>query len=313
MGKKKNNELKLHDLLAYFECSAKDSYPVKKYSSYAKKVVEIAGGENEVIKRLLEIIKDKNNHAPVQTIMKEINKQIKDTDKISDISKDSYKTGFKAFIKSVIGFYNANIWFSVGKEDDNLYLCRLVAQNALFASKQVVKLIIAGELGTAENKNKKDKGNDYASWDHMTHVRNPEYKSKIIPDGVTINNILYKVKGDDNSYANRYIKQAVIESFKRSHNNVFIPSWNYLVNYEACHVWDYPDDPRYFASIANLVLLPSALAQLSDDNDAVKNLLRYHVQEMFDFLPDGKNKLSKPKYYDQVKWRNPYQEIIEMK
>jgi len=300
---KKKNELTLLDLLEYFESSAKESYDVKKYSSYTKKVVEIAGGEKKVIERLLEIIKDKKNNTPVQTIMDEIGKQIKDTDKITEVSKDSYKTGFKAFVKCVIGFYNANIWFSVGKEDDDLYLCQLVAQNAIFASKDVVKLVKIGELGTKDNKSK---GNCYASWDCMTHIRNPKLKKEKKQESVTINNITYQVQGDDNTYANRYIKQAVIESFKRNYNGVIIPSWSCLVNYEACHIWDYPNDPRYFASIANLVLLPSALAQLSDDNEAVKSLLRYHVQEMFGFIPDGKKKLSKPKNYDQIKWRNPY-------
>lgn len=300
---KERKDPKLSDLLEYFRISANGTYPIQKYSSYTKKVVEVVGGEDEVIRMLLEVIKDKKNHAPVQTIMDMIDQQIKDTNEIADVSKSSYKTGFKAFIKCVIGFYNANVWFSVGKEDDNLYLCRLVAQNALFASKEVVESIKSGQLGTDDNK--KAKGNSYASWDHMTHIRNPQYKGKIIPEGVQINGRTYKVQGDDNSYANRYIKQAVIESFKLKYN-VLMPSWGFLNNYEACHIWDLPGDPRYFASISNIVLLPSALAQLSDDNDAVKQLLRYHVQVLFGFIPDGKSKMAKPNYYDQVKWRDCY-------
>ena len=76
-------------------------------------------------------------------------------------------------------------------------------------------------------------------------------------------------------------------------------------DYEVCHVWDLPGDRQYYASIANLVLVPRALAQLTDHNDAVKNLLRRRAYEYFDhFIPEGEA-LPDDKYYKVSKnlWR----------
>ena len=294
---------RLHYWLHYFKNSANGLYPISKYSSYVQRIVNEANNSNiNIFDILYDNIKNKKDPNPVQTIVDIIDEQvIKPSINITSTSKSSYKTGFKAFVKCVIGFYKADIWFSVGKEDNNLYLCRLVAQNALFASKEVLQSVKNGQLGTKENIGY---GNDYYSWDHMSSIRDLKNKNKTIPNGIFIDNKCYNnVKGDDNNCANRYIKQAVIQSFKKKHGDNIIPTAAFFDGYEACHIWDMPSDPRYYTSIANLVLLPSALAQLTDDNDAVEYLLRYHVQEEFGFIPQGKNRLQKPVYYDKVKWR----------
>ena len=175
---------------------------------------------------------------------------------------------------------------------------RLLLKADLYVSQEVIEKVKKGELGTDNNISRdKNTGNPYASWDFMNHVRDTKKKGEEVTstDGK-------KCIADDNTCPNHYIKQAVIESFKHKFN-IPIYGKDYFKDYEACHVWDKPKDFRYYASIPNLVLLPSALAQLTDDNEKVKKMLRYRVYELFQFNPD-EVKLDKPSFYDKIKWRN---------
>ena len=90
---------------------------------------------------------------------------------------------------------------------------------------------------------------------------------------------------DDNSRPNRYIK-ASLKNYL-----------GYTVaqnEYNVCHIWDelvngdktcY--DPRYFANLGNLVLVPKSLASLTDYLTEVKDTLKARAYESFGFIPDG--------------------------
>ena len=82
---------------------------------------------------------------------------------------------------------------------------------------------------------------------------------------------------DDNSYPNAQMKA----SLKKRHR---IPK-----GYETCHIWEKTCyDPRYHTCYANLVLLPRAIAALSDHNDNIRDILKYRAYKLFGFWPDEK-------------------------
>ena len=228
---------------------------------------------------------------------------------------NDYRTGFTRFTEVVLGFFSANVWFERGhSKKRSLFLCQLIADNAIFASSSIVDKVRQGELGTRENKD--SKGNNYASWDYMAHARilrdqagNAIKRGVDCPDNVVYPKIcgdypeLSKdVKADDNTYANQYIKKAVLASFKDRFGGLGT-SFYCFRDYEACHIWDLPDDRRYYASIANLVLLPRSIAGLSDHNNDVKDLLKYEAFQRFKFVPDGEKEPNAPSFYKQIKWR----------
>lgn len=210
----------------------------------------------------------------------------------------SYRSGYKALAEAVLGFYYANVWaFSSNISRMNINLIQLIPQNVLFASPEVVQAVMDGKYGANTNIGKK---NPYASWDCMTHVRNTKQK-KGTPVTCTINGKNVICLADDNTVANQAIKRAILLSrgYKTSDFSKFR-------DYEACHIWDVPYDPRYYASIANLVLVPRAFADLTDHCEPVKELLRYEAFKRFrslKCLPIGPTVLSCPKYYSKIVWR----------
>lgn len=244
-------------------------------------------------------------------------------------NKSNFKSGFKGFATALFGFYQANTWLNNNKND--FLFCQLIAENTLFASREVFDLVKAGKLG-ADNlkKDLKDitvKGaNEYGSWDYMAHARRvgKKKKNQLCTDAHNdeITNRLKNKKNkynycdindmiiaDDNTCANIYIKTAILVSYKNKFdgNPLFtLGTKDYFADYEACHVWDLPGDRRYYASIGNLVLVPRALAQLTDHCDAVKQLLRYEVWKRFGFKPDEEKKPKKPTFYKKIHWRDEY-------
>lgn len=209
----------------------------------------------------------------------------------------NYRRGYKALAESVLGFYNANVWaFSSNISRMNINLIQLIPQNVLFASPDIVNEVILGKKGAKTNQGK---GNPHASWDCMVHVRNTKQKKgrpvTCVVDGMTIT-----CSADDNTVANQAIKKAILLS--RGYNT---GDFSKFRNYEACHIWDEPYDPRYYASIANLVLVPRAFADLTDHCDPVKELLRYEAFKRFGnvSVPNGKTVPSRPKYYGNIIWR----------
>ena len=53
-----------------------------------------------------------------------------------------------------------------------------------------------------------------------------------------------------------------------------------------------------------MILLPRALAKLTDHNDAVKELLKYEVFIRFGFKPDEEGVPAEPKDYNKYIWRD---------
>lgn len=253
------------------------SSSLKSYVSYLKSLDKANGGMTATW--ILEVVKMRPRpNDPVEEALKAFNNAM-----LSSPSLANWKTAYKSLCEAVLGVYFANVWAFTDSSVE-FELCQLIASNAIFASSNVVAAVRNGQLGTAQNKNV---GNQYASWDNMTHVRCKN--GGTVPQGCV---------ADDNTCANHYIKQAVIKSY-----NLPIASFDAFSGYETCHVWDNPYDPRYYASIANLVLVPRAFGQLTDHSDAVKALLRYEVYKRFGFVPSGEAVPTQPKYYNKITWR----------
>lgn len=103
-------------------------------------------------------------------------------------------------------------------------------------------------------------------------------KGKII-DGIRI---------DDNTYANVAIKKAISGSID-------------FKNYMVCHIWPGTTyDERYHTLLANLVLIPRILANLSDYFNAVIDVLKYRSYELYGWHPEGTEVPQRPSYYPLV-------------
>lgn len=98
---------------------------------------------------------------------------------------------------------------------------------------------------------------------------------------------------DDNTYANNAIKWAV--GIRRKD----------IENYEVCHIWSGTcHDVRFHTAIPNLVLIPSALASLSDESEEVQAALRYRSYKLYKWVPDGEYPPRRPDVYPS-NWRTP--------
>lgn len=224
------------------------------------------------------------------------------------LNPDTYKSALKKFTTVVLGFFSADVWLG-----HDIILCQLIADNAIFASREVVELVKRGKLGTQDNV--KFGGNRFASWDYMYRIRDIKHKRQVLNDISVCSEYPQAsstIKADDNTYANIYIKKAVAESFNRKFGGLPQSKWS-LFNgtYEACHIWGasgacYTHDRRYYASIANLVLLPRSLAGLTDHNQDVISLLQYEAWRRFNkFKPDPERAPKRPSFYSRIKWRFP--------
>lgn len=105
--------------------------------------------------------------------------------------------------------------------------------------------------------------------------------------------VLEGIRLDDNSYANLAIKRAL--RLDRGGAEGF----------EACHIWPRTCyDPRYHTAVANLVLLPRALAGLTDHDPEIQAALQFRAYELFTWKPDGFVEPQKPSFYPTT-WRQP--------
>ena len=262
----------------------------KSYRSNLNSLNKANGGKTA--EWISEVIKGEKIDDPVEEAIKKFESFFNNYTGRPQNTIDNWKTAYRRFSESIIGFFYGNVWaFDNNRQNYDEYLCQIVAQNALFPSKEIVEGVIHGKLGTKNNVSKG--GNPYASWDYMEHVRVTGTKK-----GTPFTIGSFQCKADDNTSANHYIKQAILASF-----NLKSCGFKCFHDYEACHVWDKPNDPRYYASIANLILLPRAFGQLTDHCNAVKELLRYEVYKRFGFLPDNERIPSKPVFYDKIVWR----------
>ena len=97
--------------------------------------------------------------------------------------------------------------------------------------------------------------------------------------------IINDIRIDDNTYANRAMKEAISKGIK-------------FEDFEVCHIWPGTTyDERYHTLLQNLVLIPRALAGLTDHLDDVINMLKYRAWELYGWRPDGQNIPQKPNYY----------------
>jgi hypothetical protein len=105
------------------------------------------------------------------------------------------------------------------------------------------------------------------------------------------------VRLDDNTYANVAIKRAA--GLGKS-----------AQGFEACHIWpDTCHDVRYHTAVANIVLLPRALAGLSDHAIEVQEALQYRAFELYGWYPEGMQPPVKPDFYPS-KWREPQPDTL---
>ena len=267
------------------------------YVRYVRNIDKKNGGQT--VAWILDVVQNSEKKT-VKEVIDKYDSFVLSSPSINWTSKtiDNYRTGLKKFSEVSLGFFSANAWFT-RKRGKGFYLCQLIAENAIFASKKVRDLVVSGKLGT--NENKKNGGNPFASWDCLLHIR--DSKKKGVKSPCTINKFGYVI-ADDNTIANQAIKRAIIESFNIKYGKSFnLGLFDSFKDYEVCHIWDMPTDPRYYACIENLVLIPRGLAGLSDHNDDVKGLLRYEAKQRFGFVPEGKTAPGIPPFYKQIKWR----------
>lgn len=318
MGKPKATTV---ESLKVFEDLFRKVYIGKSADLYCKYVESLENhciNNNESIASwLVDVIDNNDQTDPVERLTEKMKSLLENNpnNKWASHTIGDYLSGFRKFVKSVLGVFYANTWVDMYNND--FFFCKLIAQNALFPDKDVVEKVKSCELGTKECMEKRNKGakNPYASWDYMLHYRdtsckkgtpfddNDEDFNKEFPEASQ------KKVSDDNSCANQYIKKAIQYTIETKYEiKLYGEGFRKFYDYEACHVWDLPGDRRYYASIPNLVLVPRGLAQLTDHNKAVKELLRYEVQQRFGFRPDGEPALSKPAGYDNYKkyWRELY-------
>ena len=98
---------------------------------------------------------------------------------------------------------------------------------------------------------------------------------------------------DDNTFANTYIKAAI--GLTRDQ----------VIGYETCHVWPRTCyHPAYHTTIANLVLLPRALAGVTDHNKQVLAVLQYRSYELYGFHPAEVSEPTRPAQYP-ASWLSP--------
>jgi hypothetical protein len=93
---------------------------------------------------------------------------------------------------------------------------------------------------------------------------------------------------DNNSYANHAIKRALGVHRKM------------LRGFETCHIWPMTCyDPRYHTAIANLVLLPRALAGLADHDEYVQRALQFRAFELYQWFPEEADQPKRPADYPE--------------
>lgn len=291
-----------NDLITcYQQCSDKAPGTTRSYISYVQRIYK---GIPSIPNDLANIINNPNN---AQSLYSQLLQNVKNylasalktgAIKSSKTANNLY-SGFKHFCDTILGIFNARVFISsIVKEE---LLCRIVASSVIFASFDVVMNVINGDDGANVNKGAHD--NKYASWDNMTSARiNNRPKGQIVSPyeyaGITYNSII----ADDNTRANLAIKTAVIHSLPASLRF----NTKRFAEYEACHIWDVPQDPRYYTSIMNLVLVPRAFGQLTDHCQAVQDILRNRANDLFWSklgLPTPLPLPPKPKFYDSIVWR----------
>ena len=170
------------------------------------------------------------------------------------------------------GSFNALQMLEDACSRHNMRLDLLVAETALWAHPEVHRRLV----------NQKNSAASYPGV-RRVDVSKGEKRGQVI-DGVRL---------DDNTYANRAIKVALGMHRKN------------LVGFECCHIWPKTCyDTRYHTAVANLVLLPRALAGLTDHNPGIQRAIQYRAFELYGWYPDGEQSPERPQDYPE-NWREP--------
>ena len=295
MAKKQTNfENLLADFEGYMIGDGKSKGTIDNYKSHLNK---INGKTNNII-TWLKRVKHDNDKNPIKSLCDYYDKQYSDS---------NWKSALVLFGKFVFGKINAQVNLaSVSIKNFDQIACKLVAQSAIFCSKEVFDNVKNGKLGPS--KYNKD-GNNEGAWYGHNYRRAKANEERRIndPNDTT-------VRLDDNTYANKAIKYAICEDLKKYGISVSINDFS-KNEFEACHIWDETCyNKKYHTSVANLVLLPRSLASLTDHCDAVKKLLQYEAWRRFGFKPEGDESYQsysnvtsntypqeEPQYYNDVK------------
>lgn len=296
MAKRQANTFE--DLLTNFEnhmrLEEKKEGTIGNYISHLKQI----NGDTNTVTTWLKEVKHENN--PIKCLCALYDEQY---------SNRNWKSALILFGKFVFGKINAQVNLASIKDFDRI-ACELIAQSAIFCSKEVFDKVKKGELGSPKYKHRNDEGAWYAYKYRRANAN--EERGVNDPNDITV--IL-----DDNTYANKAIKYAICEDLKKYGISVSINDFS-KNEFEACHIWDETCyNKKYHTSLANLVLLPRSLASLTDHCDAVKKLLQYEAWKRFKFKPKEKcyyehyheenitpsDSLPEPEYYKDVNWKYP--------
>ena len=284
-----NLEKILSDYEAYLRrCATVNSKSQKSYLSYVRSLEKANEGQTcEWLKKAIA------TEEPINSLSNSFEEYF--SAHSGKQAHPQWKTGLMRLGDFVCGITNSSINLkSINIKNFDLFACQLVAQSAVFCSKEIFKKVKDGDEGSVENQ--KQGGNEFGAWYHYTVKRTKESKKGgFDAEGVRL---------DDNTYANRAIKTAVLKGLK--HYGIYTTSKRLFRGYEACHIWpDTCSNARYHTSVGNIVLLPREVAGLTDHCQAVKELLKYEAWERFRFKPAGEEIPAKPKYYNDIVWRNP--------
>ena len=170
--------------------------------------------------------------------------------------------------------YNAIDMLKEATNRHNIHLSVLVAETGLWAHPAVHRYLIA---------------------ENTTGAFFPSIRRCRTSQGERRDQQIENIYLDDNSYANHAIKRAIGISREQ------------LMGFEACHIWPRTCyDERYHTAIANLVLLPRALAGLSDHDAEIEKVLQYRAYELYDgWYPADREPPTKPAFYPTC-WREPF-------
>ena len=161
--------------------------------------------------------------------------------------------------------YDAAAMLSEVTSRHAIHLSVLVAETALWASPEVHHYL-SNRNGTG------------ALYPYTRRYREAERER----NGTRVGGLLL----DDNTYANEAVKGAIGVPPER------------IRGFEACHIWPGTCyDPRYHTTIANLVLLPRALAGLSDYDREVQAALQYRAYELYGWYPSEEQRPERPTFY----------------
>ena len=287
----------LADFEGYMIGDGKSKGTIDNYKSNLNKI----NGDTNTVTTWLKEVKHENN--PIKCLCALYDEQYSDR---------NWKSALILFGKFVFGKTNAQVNLaSVSIKNFDQIACKLVAQSAIFCSKEVFENVKKGKLASPRYN---EHGNDEGAWYGHQYRRAKANEKRRVNDPNDPNVIL-----DDNTYANKAIKYAICEDLKKYGISVSINDFS-KNEFEACHIWDETCyNKKYHTSVANLVLLPRSLASLTDHCDAVKKLLQYEAWERFKFKPKEEyyyehyheenitpsDPLPIPQYYNDVKWKYP--------